>query len=126
MVAAGTPEQVVRDRKSYTAQALAKVLRNGERTHIVSRYRQTTARFRGLKTIPIAGRAAARCGSSDFATPYEKGAGIAGWLDSLPHILAADSFARLVDAIRAARATAASRCSGAWAGTSSSAAWRRC
>ncbi len=31
VVAAGTPEQVVRSRKSYTAQALKKVLRNGER-----------------------------------------------------------------------------------------------
>ncbi|HSW50080.1 MAG TPA: hypothetical protein VLH09_07895, partial [Bryobacteraceae bacterium] len=29
VVAAGTPEQVVRSRRSYTAQALAKVLRNG-------------------------------------------------------------------------------------------------
>jgi excinuclease ABC subunit A len=29
VVVAGTPEQVVRCRKSYTAQALAKVLRNG-------------------------------------------------------------------------------------------------
>jgi excinuclease UvrABC ATPase subunit len=29
VVACGTPEQVMRSRRSYTGQALAKVLRNG-------------------------------------------------------------------------------------------------
>jgi excinuclease ABC subunit A len=33
VVVAGTPEQVVRHRRSYTGQALAKVLRNGRNGH---------------------------------------------------------------------------------------------
>jgi hypothetical protein len=40
----------------------------------------------------------------DFASAYRKGSGIAGWLDSLPHILAGDSFRAVVEAIAAARA----------------------
>jgi excinuclease ABC subunit A len=33
VVVAGTPEQVVRSRRSYTGQALAKVLKNGRNGH---------------------------------------------------------------------------------------------
>ena len=42
--------------------------------------------------------------AADFAPPYRKGSGIAGWLDSLPHILAGDSFRAVVEAMAAARA----------------------
>jgi hypothetical protein len=40
----------------------------------------------------------------DFAAPYAKGSGVRGWLDSLPKILAADSFRSVVDALVKARA----------------------
>jgi hypothetical protein len=41
---------------------------------------------------------------ADFGTAYRKGSGLAGWLESLPHILAGDSFRAVVEAIAAARA----------------------
>ena len=41
--------------------------------------------------------------AADFAAPYEKGAGLAGWLDRLPRILAGESFPKVIDAIAAAR-----------------------
>jgi len=34
VVATGTPEQIVRSRRSYTGQALAKVLKNGRNGHV--------------------------------------------------------------------------------------------
>ncbi len=57
----------------------------------------------GLKTIPLDARGG-KVRVADFATPYRKGSGIGGWLDSLPHILAAGSLRAVVDAIAAARA----------------------
>src|SRR5664280_3583038 len=39
----------------------------------------------------------------DFAAPYQPGSGVAGLLDSLPHLLAADSFRAVVDALAGAR-----------------------
>jgi hypothetical protein len=41
--------------------------------------------------------------TSDFASLYRKGSGVAGWLDSLPRILAGESFRALVEAIASAR-----------------------
>jgi hypothetical protein len=41
---------------------------------------------------------------ADFAAKYRKGSGVAGWLDSLPHILAGDQFRAVVEATAAARA----------------------
>jgi excinuclease ABC subunit A len=38
VVACGTPEQVMRSRRSYTGQALAKVLRNGSRRHATEQF----------------------------------------------------------------------------------------
>src|SRR5512138_3144692 len=59
--------------------------------------------FRGLRTIPIAKRGG-KVRVEHFAKPYTKGAGMSEWLDSLPRILAADSFRDLADAIAKARA----------------------
>jgi hypothetical protein len=42
--------------------------------------------------------------ATDFAAPYREGSGVAGLIDSLPHILAGDSFRGVVDAVSAARA----------------------
>ena len=56
-----------------------------------------------LKTVPLRTRAG-KVRVADFAAPYPKSAGIAGWLDSLPHILAGDSLRAVVAAIDAARA----------------------
>ena len=65
------------------------------------------ARSLGPETVSLTGRAAARCRQADFATPFMKqGPGIAGLLDSLPHILAGDSLRAVVDAIAHARANA--------------------
>ena len=42
--------------------------------------------------------------AADFATVWTKGTGIRGWLDSLPRILAGESFRAVIDAISTARA----------------------
>ncbi len=49
VVVSGTPEQVVRNKKSYTAEALRKVLP-------MSRYRQAPMDFTKLKTVGLAER----------------------------------------------------------------------
>jgi hypothetical protein len=59
--------------------------------------------FAGLKTVPLQARGG-KVRVADFAAIYRKGSGIPGWLDSLPRILAADSFRAVVAAIVAARA----------------------
>ena len=56
----------------------------------------------GLHTIPIQERGG-KVRVEDFAKPYS-GAGVAAWLDSLPHILAADSFRAVVEALAGRRA----------------------
>lgn len=71
----------------------------------MSRYRQRPMEFAGLKTIPIQKRGG-KVRTADFAKPYQKSSGIHGLLDSLPHILAGESFLRLADAIVAAREAA--------------------
>lgn len=69
----------------------------------MSRYKQRPMDFAGLRTIPIRERGG-KVRVEQFASPYRPGSGIAGLIESLPHILAGDSFRRLVDAIHAARA----------------------
>ena len=61
--------------------------------------------FAALKTIPIAERGG-KINVEAFASPYPKGAGVSGLLDSLPHILAGNSLRALVNAIAGARAAA--------------------
>jgi len=69
----------------------------------MSRYSQKPLDFAGLRTVSLDERGG-KVKIADFAGVYRKGSGIAGWLDSLPHILAGDSFRAVVDAIAAARA----------------------
>jgi hypothetical protein len=68
----------------------------------VSRYPEKPLSFAALRTVPIDARGG-KVRVGDFARPYQKGAGIAGLLDSLPKILAADSFRGVIDALRRAR-----------------------
>jgi hypothetical protein len=56
----------------------------------------------GLKTVSLKDRGG-KVRQSDFAMPYRAGSGLSGWLDSLPHILAGDSFRGVVDAIAIAQ-----------------------
>jgi len=57
----------------------------------------------GVRTYPLASRAS-KARAADFARPYTPGAGLAGWIDRLPRILAAADFTAVVGAIGAARA----------------------
>jgi hypothetical protein len=68
----------------------------------VSRYARRPIDLSGLNTVPLAGRGG-KVKIADFAAPYRKGSGVSGLVDSLPHLLAADSFRAAVDAIIAAR-----------------------
>jgi hypothetical protein len=68
----------------------------------MSRYSDKPLSFEGLKTVPIDARGG-KVRVEDFARPYEKGQGIAQWLDSLPHIIAGDSFRGVVEALKRAR-----------------------
>jgi hypothetical protein len=58
--------------------------------------------FARLRTVGLQERGG-KVKIADFAARYRKGSGIAGWLDSLPHILAGDSFRAVVAAVLAAR-----------------------
>ena len=69
----------------------------------MSRYQDEPLSFEGLKTVPIDDRGG-KVDVRQFARPYRKGEGVAGWLDSLPKILAADSFRGVVQALQTARA----------------------
>ncbi|MDQ6706045.1 MAG: hypothetical protein M3Z85_08770 [Acidobacteriota bacterium] len=57
----------------------------------------------GLKTVSLKDRGG-KVPVKDFASVYTKGAGVGGWLESLPRILAGDSFRAVVQAIGKARA----------------------
>jgi hypothetical protein len=56
----------------------------------------------GLKTVPIADRGG-KVTPAQFAIPYQKGSGVAGLLDGLPRLLAADGLRTVVAALRQAR-----------------------
>jgi hypothetical protein len=68
----------------------------------MSKYPQEPLNLSGLKTVPIDARGG-KVRIEDFAKPYA-GGGVTQWLDSLPHILAGDSFRAVVDAVANARA----------------------
>jgi hypothetical protein len=68
----------------------------------MSRYSEKPLNFDGLKTVPIDARGG-KVRVEDFARPYQKGDGVTGLLESLPKILAADSFRGVIGAIRRAR-----------------------
>jgi hypothetical protein len=69
----------------------------------MSRYRQGPIDFAKLKTVGLAERDG-KVKASDFATPYTRGSGLGAWLDSLPRILAANSFRAVTDRVYEARA----------------------
>ena len=56
----------------------------------------------GIKTYPLGSRES-KVGLGQFATPYKKGDGLAGWMRSLPRLLAAADFTAVVDALLTAR-----------------------
>jgi hypothetical protein len=68
----------------------------------MSKYAKGPLDLARLKTVSLAERGG-KVKIADFASPYRKGSGLAGWLDSLPHILAGDSFRAVVEALAAAR-----------------------
>jgi hypothetical protein len=68
----------------------------------MSKYAHVPLDLSGLRTIPIDARGG-KVRVQDFAKPYA-GGGVAAWLDSLPNILAADSFRAVVAAVAGARA----------------------
>ena len=68
----------------------------------MSKYAHKPLSFQGLKTVPIRSRDA-KVRIEHFGKPYS-GGGVSALIDSLPHILAADSFRSVVDALVNARA----------------------
>jgi len=68
----------------------------------MSRYRHQPLEFSGLSTVPIAERGG-KVEVEDFAQVYQKGAGVAKLLESLPTILAGNGFRGIVNALRKAR-----------------------
>ena len=59
----------------------------------MSRYTPQPLDLSALKTVALEERGG-KVKVADFAAPYQRGAGIAGLLDSLPHLLAAESSER--------------------------------
>lgn len=68
----------------------------------MSRYPVKPLSFDGLRTVPIAARGG-KVRAADFAGLHEKGAGVLRFVDSLPRILAGESFRAVKDAVAAAR-----------------------
>ena len=68
----------------------------------MTRYNLLPLDFDHLHTVSLQERGG-KVKTADFAIPYQRGSGVRGLLESLPRILAADSFRAVVDAIAAAR-----------------------
>jgi hypothetical protein len=68
----------------------------------MSIYSEKPLTFDRLKTVPIDARGG-KVTVEHFARPYQKGEGIAQWLESLPKIIAGESFQGVVKALRRAR-----------------------
>ncbi len=68
----------------------------------MSRYKDQPLSFDALKTVPIDARGG-KVQIQHFARPYNKGEGVPGLLDSLPAILAADSFKGVIESLQRAR-----------------------
>jgi hypothetical protein len=68
----------------------------------MSRYSQRPLDFTSLRTVGLKARGG-KVKTADFASVYRPGAGLAGWLDSLPRILAGNDFRAVVEAIAEAR-----------------------
>jgi len=69
----------------------------------MSKYSKSPLEFSALRTVSLKERGG-KVKAADFALAYQKGSGVAGWLNSLPRILAGESFRAVVEAVRAARA----------------------
>ena len=69
----------------------------------MSKYKQQPIDFAGLKTISVFSRGG-KVRVEDFARAYEKGGGLKSLVDSMPAILAGDSFRAVVDRILEAKA----------------------
>lgn len=67
-----------------------------------SQYGIAPIELAGLSTVSLKDRGG-KVRQSDFAGVYKRGSGVSGWLESLPHILAGDSFRHVVDAVAMAR-----------------------
>jgi hypothetical protein len=68
----------------------------------MSKYGREPIDLSGLHTIPIRERGG-KIRAEDFAQRYV-GQGVASWIESLPHILAADSLRAVIDRVSSARA----------------------
>jgi len=68
----------------------------------MSRYARQPLNFAKLKTVSLKARGG-KVKVADFAAAYRPGSGVAGLLDSLPHLLAADSLRAVVAALAGAR-----------------------
>lgn len=69
---------------------------------MASKYGLEPLGFEGMKTVPIRERGG-KVRAEHLGKVYEKGSGVSGLIESLPHLLAADSFRAVVDAVCAAR-----------------------
>jgi hypothetical protein len=69
----------------------------------MSRYRIDPLEFSGLRTVPLAVRGG-KVRVESFASPNPNNAGVRSLIDSLPRILAADSFRGVIEAMELARA----------------------
>ena len=68
----------------------------------MSKYSQQPLSFDALKTFPLQARGG-KVRVEHFAKPYEKGAGLATLLDSMPRLLASDAFRAVLAALENAR-----------------------
>jgi hypothetical protein len=68
----------------------------------MSRYRYQPIDPSGIHTRPAAGRAT-KVSTEGFARVYQKGSGVIGLVDSLPGILAGNTFRQVVEAVRSAK-----------------------
>lgn len=68
----------------------------------MSRYTVRPLDLDSLRTVSLRARGG-KVRAADFARPYRKGEGVAGFLDGLPHILAGDSVRAVIAAVQAAR-----------------------
>jgi hypothetical protein len=69
----------------------------------MTKYARGPLDFANLQTVGLEERGG-KVKAADFASPYRAGSGVAGWLDSLPRILAGSSFRAVVERLREARA----------------------
>jgi hypothetical protein len=68
----------------------------------MSKYNIQPIDFTGLRTVSLKDRGG-KVKMQDFASPYTKGGGVLAWLQSLPRLLAADSFRLVAETLLHAR-----------------------